>query len=254
MRTHTHLVLYAIALAALSAPVQSQNGEFGLFLGGSYYNGEFNPSKHLVSVAKPAGGIFYDAHLNTRYTFRTIATVGELYGSDDLFDTGLDNFRDLEFNARVIDVSGQLHFNFLSFGNTFTEKKYTPYIYIGLSIFNVNPEITSLGGDSATTAFPKPTGSSSLTSVAVPFGTGFKAILGNFTLGLEWSFRKTFTDKVDGLENQYEIGNTNDDPVQYNQPKGFQSGIFNTNDWYSFIGFTISYRPSKEKNACPTMD
>lgn len=254
MRLFVKVITAVVAILSVSNSLFGQSGEFGLFLGGSYYNGEFNPSKHIVSVIKPAGGIFYDAHINARYTFRTIATVGELFGSDDMFDTGLNNFRDLEFKARVIDLSGMIMFNFINFGNSFTEKPYTPYIFAGLSIFNVNPEITSLNSDSASTAFPKQTGSSNLTSIAFPFGAGFKAIFGNLTLGLEWSFRKTFTDKVDGLENQYDTGNVNGDPIQYNQPQGFQQGMFNTNDWYSFIGFTLSYRPSKEKNACPSMD
>ncbi len=249
--------VFAISfLFALSVPLSShgQSGEFGIFLGGSYYNGEINPSKHVV-VAKPAAGIFYDWHFNPRYSWRTIATYGQLEADDNMFDIGMNNFRDLGLTADIADLSGQLHFNFLEFGNTINEKSYTPYIFVGLSLFYVSSELYDLGGDSATTARPKSVGSNTMFNVAMPFGTGFKAIFGNFTVGLEWNFRKTFTDNVDGLENQYEVGNTFDDLTrQYNQPQGYQQGIFNTNDWYSFIGFTLSWRPASAKNACPAMD
>jgi hypothetical protein len=232
--------------------VKSQDGEFGLFVGASYYNGEFNPSKQIIPVAKPAAGIFYDAHLNSRYTFRTIGTYGKLAADDNLTDIGMNNFRDMSFEATVLDLSGQIMFNFLPFGNTFNVKHYTPYIFVGLSIFNVNPKVSALSSDTVITAYPKESSSDNVTSVAMPFGLGFKAIMGNFTFGLEWNFRKTWTDRIDGLENQYLTGNTYDDPIQYNQPQGYQRGIFNTNDWYSFIGLTVSFRPSPAKNACPT--
>ena len=246
-------VIIATAFVLPNSSV-AQGGEFGVFVGGSYYIGEFNPSKHVISVSKPAFGIFYDAHLNSRYTFRTIGTYGTLEADDHLHDIGLNNFRDMGFTARVLDLSGQLEFNFLPFGNTLNVKPYTPYIFVGLSIFNVNPNVTSLETDSATTAYPKGESSSTLTSVALPFGAGFKAIFGNLTLGIEWNIRKTWTDNIDGLDNQYDVGNTYDDPIQYHQPQGFQKGLFNTNDWYSFIGITLSFRPSAEKNACPAME
>lgn len=246
-------IFCALLTISLVSTAQPKNWDLGIFLGGSYYNGEFNPSKHVV-VSQPAVGIFFDQHLNSRYSLRYIATYGKLKADDNLFDYGLNNFRDMAFETNVIDVSGQLHFNFLPFGNTLNVKPYTPYIFIGLSIYNVNPELTSLGGDSVSVAYPKVDSEGSFTSVAVPFGLGFKAISGNFTFGLEWNFRKTWSDRIDGNPNQYAIGNTYDDPIQFNQPQGFQNGYFNTDDWYSFIGFTISYRPSAQKNACPAMD
>jgi hypothetical protein len=244
----------AALLPILLAPVIGfgQSQEWGVFLGGSYYNGEINPSRQ-VTPSKPAFGILWDVHMNDRYTFRTIGTYGELQADDNMHDIGLNNFRDLQFETNVLDLSGQLHFNFLPFGNTINVKPYTPYIFIGLSIFNVEPSVSSLNTDTITTATPKESYSRNVTSVAVPFGAGFKAIFGTWTVGLEWNFRKTFTDEIDGIDNQYDFGNTNNEPAQLNQPVGFQKGHIHTNDWYSFIGFTISYRPQPKKNACPGM-
>lgn len=232
----------------------AQDGEFGVFLGGSYYNGELNPSKHVIPVARPALGLFYDLHLNPRYSFRTALNYGQLEADDDLTDIGLNNFRGLSYSGRVVDLSGQIVFNFHSYGNTMNTKKFTPYLFVGLAIYNIDSKLEPLSADSAGTAFPKEHSSQNIIGVAMPFGLGFKCMFWNMTMGIEWSFRKTFSDNIDGLGNQYDAGNTYGDPVQYNQPSGYQKGIFNTDDWYSLIGLTFSYRKKADKNACPAMD
>ena len=236
----------------------SQNSEFGIFLGGSYYNGELNPRNHFVGVTKPAFGIFHDAHINSRYSWRTMASFAQLYAHDNLTNIGLNNFRDLQFETNLYELSGQIHFNFFPYGFSINELPYTPYLFLGVSVFHAAPHVSSLSMDSTSTALPKEDYNTTLTSVSIPMGFGFKAILGTFTLGVEWSIRKTFTDKLDGIDNQYQVGNTNDpssnpspEPDPYPQPKGFQKGSFNANDWYSYAGFTVSFRPKPKKNACP---
>ena len=246
-----HILGLALFLGTISTS-SAQRNEFGVFLGGSYYNGELNPSKHVV-VAQPAAGIFFDSHINSRYTWRTAAMYGMLKADDHLTDIGLNTFRDLQMTARVVELSGQLHFNFLPFGNGINVKHYTPYIFIGLSLYNVNPTVSSMNSDTIT-ATPKESYTRSQTSVAIPFGAGFKASYKVWTIGIQWSFRKTFTDSFDGIDNQYATGNVNSEPVQFTHPKGFQKGILYTNDWYSFIGITLSYRPMPKKNACPGMN
>ena len=234
--------------------LNAQNSEFGLLLGASYYMGELNPRKHFAEVSSPAIGIYHDAQINSRYTWRTIGTFGKLKAHDNLTDIGLNNYRDLQFETNIYELSGQIHFNFLPYGVSISEHPFTPYIFIGLSLFHVDPHVSSLNADTVSTALPKEDYTRSLTSVSVPFGFGFKAIFGKISLGLEWSFRKTFTDAVDGIDNQYLTGNVNDEPEQHPQPKGFQKGIFNTFDWYSYGGITISFRPDFNKNSCPAIN
>ena len=43
------LIFFSI-LIALSTGSYSQDREFGVFLGGSYYNGELNPGKHVIDL------------------------------------------------------------------------------------------------------------------------------------------------------------------------------------------------------------
>lgn len=222
-------------------------------LGGSYYNGELNPGKHFYKV-QPAGGIFWDAHINTRWIWRTMAGYSRISANDRDTEIEFNRFRDLQMTANVVDLSGQFIFNFMPYGNTINTKQYSPYVFVGLNIFHANSRVSSVSPDSSNgTVFPKEEYSSAVTSVGLPFGIGFKVVLGAVNLGIEWNVRKTFIDNLDGIDNQYRIGNVYEDPVTTSHPKGYQKGIFNTYDWYSMVGLTISYRSLPKKNACPGM-
>lgn len=226
-----------------------QRHEYGAFLGGGYYIGDLNPRRHFADVTSPAFGLVYLYNLNPRYSLRATGTYSTMKATDRLTGIGLNVFRNLEYRAQLIDVSGQIVFNFMEFDKSMTAKPYTPYLFCGLSIFNVQPEVNSMDFVEGT-AFPQESYETSLTSVAFPFGFGFKGIVGSFTIGLEWSMRKTFTDKVDGLDNQYTTGNTYEDPIFATYPIGFQKGNLSNKDWYSYAGIVITYRPRPSKNAC----
>jgi hypothetical protein len=71
--------------------------------------------------------------------------------------------------------------------------------------------------------------------LSIPFGIGIKInVTKKITAGAEWSFRKSFNDRIDGLEN----------------PSGVYSVIHN-NDWYSFAGIFITYKFFNFAAECP---
>lgn len=64
------------------------------------------------------------------------------------------------------------------------------------------------------------------TSIAIPFGVGFKTKLsGNFAISLETKFRYTFEDDLDFISNNSLDFNTEG----------------NSNDWYMFTGVSLIY-------------
>ncbi len=109
----------------------------------------------------------------------------------------------------------------------------------------------------------------SLTQVSIPFGMGIKwSISPSFGIGLEWGMRKTFTDYLDDVSTTYvdpsvlsaenteiamflanrsfEIGGGEEHGNQYpvdaaKEMTGMQRGNSESDDWYSFLGITISF-------------
>ena len=98
---------------------------------------------------------------------------------------------------------------------------YTPYITTGFSgalILSSDPASDNL--------------------LSLPVGLGVKLnVSKRITAGAEWSFRKTFNDRLDGLEN----------------PSGKYSVLHN-NDWYSFLGVFITYKFFNFAAECPAYE
>ena len=231
----------------------AQRHEYGIFAGGSYYLGELNASKHINEVSNLSFGVMYQKNINTRYTLRYSLLYGELMGSDEFFDIGLNNFRDLAFDTKLYEFGFMIMFNFFPYGLNQKELPYTPYIGAGLSIFNVNANVYSLQRDSLAAIPPENYEYGSHTALAFPFGFGFKFLpVPALDIGIEWMMRKTSSDRIDGLENQYVEGNTSFINVPYHHPEGFQKGNLKNRDWYSTIGITILFRPGAGVNKCPT--
>lgn len=141
-------------------------------------------------------------------------------------------------------------------------------------------ELQPLGTEGqGTTAYPdrKPY---ALTQVSLPFGLGFKwNVSPGFSLGLQWGLRKTFTDYIDDVSTTYvdpellkaenteiamflgnrsfEIPGTDEYGNQYpvsdaKDMVDMQRGNSESNDWYSFLGITLSFNiKGPRSESCP---
>lgn len=195
-------------LLSLSLPGFSQPGaEFGIIGGGSYYLGDYNPSKHFNNTQTYLGG-FYRYNFNNRFALRFNAGFSKI----DLKNVHLmDNAGKVfptEFHTSVKDISGIVEFNFRSFMVRKVEHSswWSPYIFTGIGFVGTNEK----GG------------------LSVPLGVGVKFnVYRQISCGIEWSTRKMFTDKLDGLSDPWGTGETN---FIYNK------------DWFFVTGITISYR------------
>ncbi|MBN2522045.1 MAG: hypothetical protein JXB24_02175 [Bacteroidales bacterium] len=187
--------------------------DFGLIGGGTYYMGEINPKRHFYKLS-PAFGALFRININKRYAVRICGIYAGLRGSDSDFpDRNVPLRSPQSFNKQILDFNSQLEFNFLPYITGEEKWLYSTYVSAGLGC-----------GIS--------TGSSPF--LTIPFGVGFKVNLTKrLSSGCEWSFRKTFRDNIDNVENQ--LGNT----------------LLNNNDWYSFIGVFITYKFFKFAADCP---
>lgn len=226
-----YFVTFILVLFSCTA-MHAQNAEVGAFLGSSYYVGEINQSGQMANQPNLSLGVFYRKNLSDRYSYRIGVNYGKLSASDDFFKNGLSEWRKLSFSGNLIEGNVLFEFNFLPYEiNKRGMSWFSPYVFIGLAVFGIAPEIES--GNTAKISKPE-----SLVAPSIPFGMGVKFnFIDNMGIGVEWSMHKTFTDKIDGLPPTF-VG-------------GYQLSNSKNNDWYSFLGITLSYKFLTKNDRCP---
>jgi opacity protein-like surface antigen len=107
------------------------------------------------------------------------------------------------------------------------KNRYSPYVSGGIGYASV------LGSSNTD---PNNRAKSATTLI---FGGGFKYnIARRWSMGAEWTFRKTLSDLLDGTENI-----------------GAEEGVFfHNNDWYSIIGLFVTYKIFNWREDCPAYD
>ncbi|MFH1319785.1 MAG: DUF6089 family protein [Bacteroidota bacterium] len=253
----------------------SQSSEVGLFLGCSYYLGDFNPKKHF-NLCKPSGGIIHRYIFNSHFAIKNSFLYGTLYGDDSKTNNISQLKRNLHFKSSILDISTQLEFNFLPFEESIREyslsheSKYlfSPYVFIGVSLFSFNPkaevndtwyELQPMGTEGQGTIAYSFKKKYSLTQLAIPIGCGIKFdISKKVNFAIEWGIRFSFTDYIDDVSTTYadpillraERGQTAallSDRSLYDTENSLsnvdrQRGNSKDNDKYSFAGVMITYK------------
>jgi hypothetical protein len=231
--------------------------EIGVFGGTAYYLGELNRVHFPLKLMQPAGGIFYRYTYNGHYAFRAFINYNEIKGYDDYSKNAFENERKLSFKSPIIEVGGQLEFNFYEFALDKTlKRKITPFVFGGLNYFYFNPQARNNSGFIDLQPLQTEGKHYSLHQIAIPIGVGFKMKMGRFGLTAEWGIRQTFTDYIDDVSTVYVDPSTQSADAQAMANKtgiptqkiiGKQRGDSTSKDYYVFTGFTLSYRLSKEE-------
>src|ERR1044071_6885028 len=106
-------ILVAALLSLTLSPLWSQtSNELGIFIGGSYYIGELNPTGHLNSLTRPAAGIVYRHNLGYRVSFAGSALFGSVQGIDARTSSYEQQQRNLSFRSRIYELAFRTEFNF----------------------------------------------------------------------------------------------------------------------------------------------
>jgi len=246
---------------------KSQKSELGAFIGTSYYIGELTNS--YFANPKSAAGVIYRYNLNPRWALKASAFFGSFEASDK--ETNSNNPRNLSFRSPISEISAQMEFNFLKLYIDEDKNRFTPYIFGGISVFSFNPQtqydnhwydLQPIGTEGQGLEGFDDT--YSLTSVSIPFGLGIKFnFFRRFSTGLEWGWRKTFTDYIDDVSTKYVnpliltdnrpeiIAYLADRSTEPHQP-GTARGVANNKDWYGFAGFWLSFKITDDDAGCPS--
>lgn len=223
---------------------KAQDLEVGLFGGGAYYLGDINPGKQFSEV-QPAFGLIARYNANTRWTYRVSITTAEVTAQDAVVK--FNEARGLAFKTKINDFAAIAEFNFFDYFTGSKRDYVTPYIFGGISIFHFTPRaIDSTGADlhAIGTEGQYLEGGPKIynkVSFSIPFGIGVKYSLGKRVgLAVEWRMQKAFTDYIDDVSTNY-ADVPGSDPTANFKPD-MQRGDKTTNDWFSFAGFTLTYK------------
>jgi len=260
---------------------KSQVSEIGLCGGVSFYMGDLNP-KGVFKGSRPAGGLVYRYNINPRLAVKAVALFGSMQASDA--DNG-NLKRNLNFRSPLSELSAQMELNFMRLYNENGRNIFTPYLFVGVGIFSFNPQtelrlqwydlqplgtegqdLNSTDNDTKIVYDQK---RYSLTGVSIPFGLGARVnFLKYYSIGLEWGFRKTFTDYLDDVSGNYvrrdfliekrnmDIADLSDRTTSklpdgkedYHKAGSMRGNNSKTTDWYSFAVLTFTFKLNYSKD------
>ena len=198
----------------------AQIHEVGVFLGGSNYIGEIGSTSY-IAPNEPAFGVLYKWNKSPRHSWRASFTHAKISASDADSDMTSRLERDYSFKNDINELSLGLEFNFLDFNLHDSDTRFTPYIYVGIDFLNYKGLYYDNGVAKTDTNY---------NSIAIPIGVGAKYRIANkLILGFEIRPNYSFADDLDG-------SNPKDEDL-----KTLSFGNLNSNDWYVFTGFTLTY-------------
>jgi opacity protein-like surface antigen len=273
-----NILLILFALAPMLATAQFLEG--GFFIGTSNYAGDLVEANLGVEMEETnlAAGVLLRYNINDWVSVRGSFTYGQISGSDANARAENRAQRNLSFRSNIYEFAVIPEFNILGF-NPY-DRFYSPYVFLGLGVFNFNPEaeldgqwfdLQPLGTEGQ--GLPGRPSQYNLTQLAIPMGIGFKyAITEYWTVGVEISSRYTLTDYLDDVSTTYA---DREDLLQFrgeiaanlanrtgeylktepiNTPNASRGSV--NSDWYTWSGLTITYNFMDSfggrKYGCPT--
>ncbi|MEE3412311.1 MAG: DUF6089 family protein [Bacteroidales bacterium] len=273
---------------------QSSYWEIGLMGGLSNYVGDINnmfkngkddskewnqfESSFNMYNAHIVGGLVARYNFNPRWALKTSLLFSKLSGDDKHFN----NTRNLNFHTAIQELAVSAEFNFLDYRTGTRQHRFTPYIFGGLALFHFNPKadiIDPFEQESVTVSLHdlntegqglvQGRDNYNLVALAIPFGLGLKFSLSSHTcIGLEWGFRKTFTDYIDDISTTYVDRNellyyAGEQSVsaadRTNELDGYEGkyhkagemrGNRTTKDWYNFLTLSITTKLYSTNTKC----
>lgn len=198
----------------VSSAAWAQVFEIGLFAGGSNYVGDIGPS-YYINPNFPAVGGIAKFNFTPQINFRGSLIYTQLNAKDSKSNSDFRVQRGYNMANNILEASGGIELNFLKYSMNQVGFDKTPYIIASVSVVNYRNFFERDGNIFTKRKF----------AFAPTAGLGYKMrIAENFAMSVESSFRYTFNDDIDATSTRnIGIGNENSD------------------DWYIFTGFTITY-------------
>ncbi|MBL7776089.1 MAG: outer membrane beta-barrel protein [Saprospiraceae bacterium] len=247
-----------VCLFSGAAFSQMKGWELGGWIGGSNYFGDLN-TNFRVNRAHLAAGLHTRYNFNDRLAFRLAGSYGTISAYDSDSKNIYEQRRNLSFRSHLVDAAMLLEFNFMPYMHGHRDYYFTPYVFAGPAIFFFKPE-AELDGVWYNLAEQGTEGQFrgeeyNTTQGALAYGLGFKVDFSyRWSLGVELSARKVFTDYLDDVSGVYvdwrdiralrgdvaaALADRSEEP-KIGEP-GRQRGNGKNNDIYMFLGVSLQY-------------
>lgn len=198
------LLLGFIGLPILGS---AQNFHFSARLGLAGYQGDLKA--HTISLAqtKLMGSIGARYDLSEHVTARTYFTLASLK-ADDKKGTSSMQRRNLNFQTKLFDWELTAQYNLFSLN----DRWWTPYAFAGVGLYHFKPYTTDADGNKVLLqplstegqGFTEGVKEYKLAQFSIPLGIGIDYPLNeDMRLGLEFGYRKIFTDYMDDVSGNY---------------------------------------------------
>ncbi len=275
-------ILFGVSFLFASVASHSQNllyrvierVSFEGFGGFANYQGELQESPYTFSQSKAALSLGGRIELLDKVFLRGLATYGHISASDKYSSNSFRRARNLDFTSKIYDASATIVYEVFNL----SEKRYTPYVFAGVSLFHFSPYTYDSSGTMRWLASFRTEGQGlpqypdrkiyKLNQLSLPFGAGIKfAVNKNVAIGWEFRFNKTFTDYLDDVSTTYADYNiliTGNQGIksaelayrggelkggsQTYPAAGTKRGNPKTKDWYYFSGLTLTYTLFPKEN------
>jgi len=194
-------------IICLPVIVHAQNFHFSGRVGLAGYQGDLKEHGVTLSQTKILASIGVQYDLSEHFTARSYLSLTSLK-ADDKKGAGFMQQRNLNFQTKLFEWEFSAQYSLFSLN----DKWWTPYLFAGIGIFHFNPYTKDSAGNKV---FLKPLSTEGegftpgvnnykLTGLSLPVGFGFTYALNeDMRLGLEFGYRKTFTDYIDDVSKNY---------------------------------------------------
>jgi len=227
------VVIFLMGFLAFESLGQ-QSVDIGIFGGAGTYFGDMTKSDFQKSV-KPAYGGFLRYNFNPRYGLRFNIINGSI-GAEGNYNAELWSFQ-----KNVLDISLLFEFNYLKYIVGDKSTPWSSFIFagVGMQTYNYEMDQVKLTPLVDPSYFLNADISGPVMTPTLPFGFGVKYNLSKrFGIGLEGSLKKSFSDKLDDLDDPMSFMNTTVEPdelVKY-------TDTWHNNDWTAYLGIHLVYK------------
>ena len=210
---------------------KAQDLEFGFGVGIANYTGDISPS-YKFENGRPAGEFFIRLNPSPILSFRFGAMAGIIRADETKSKDPFYQQRAAKFVGNVYEASARVEYNFRDYRAMSELNRLSPYVFLGGSVAHISVTSNYFSRQPSALEF------------SLPIGVGVKYMLAqNYNLGFEFGARPTFTDAIDGMLQDSNVG-------EISSVGKFQMTNLFTKDMYYYTGISLSFTINRV--VCPT--